>query len=149
MPFSMAFFMKPFIWSSPRAILILAIPFMFARAWFQRFSSFLLKLGFYCSRTNTSLFVFTRKDDLIYVLIYVDDIILTGNNPALINQFISQLNSEFAVKDLGLLNYFLGLEVSYIPNGFLLSQVKYATDILVCAQLLDSKPITTPMIVSQ
>ena len=118
------------------------------RAWFQRFSSFLLKLGFFCSRVDTSLFVFTKKDDLIYLL-YVDDIILTGNNPALINRFISQLHSEFAVKDLGPLSYFLGLEVSYIPDGFFLSQVKYATDILARAQLLDSKPVTTPMIVSQ
>ena len=119
------------------------------RAWFQRFSSFLLKLGFFCSCADTSLFVFTKKDDLIYLLLYVDNIILTGNNPALINQFISQLHSEFAVKDLGPLSYFLGLEVSYIPDGFFLSQVKYATDILARAQLLDSKPVTTPMIVSQ
>ncbi|RVW54772.1 Retrovirus-related Pol polyprotein from transposon RE1 [Vitis vinifera] len=119
------------------------------RAWFQRFSSFLLKLGFFCSRAYTSLFVFTMKDDLIYLLLYVDDIILTGNNPTLINRFISQLHSEFAVKDLGPLSYFLGLEVSYIPDGFFLSQVKYATDILARAQLLDSKPVPTPMIVSQ
>ncbi|RVW16345.1 Retrovirus-related Pol polyprotein from transposon RE1 [Vitis vinifera] len=128
MPFSMAFFMKLFIWSSHRAMLILAIPFI---------------------RADTSLFVFTKKDDLIYLLLYVDDIILTGNNLALINRFISQLHSEFAVKDLGPLSYFLGLEVSYIPNGFFLSQVKYATDILARAQLLDSKPVPTPMIVSQ
>ena len=119
------------------------------RAWFQRFSSFLLKLGFFCSRADTSLFVFNRQDDLIYLLLYVDDIILTGNTSALINRFISQLHSEFAVKDLGPLNYFLGLEASPTPDGLFLSQVKYATDVLARAQLLDSKPVTTPMIVSQ
>ena len=55
------------------------------RAWFQRFSSFLLRLGFSCSRAYIFLFVFNRQDDLIYLLLYVDDIILTGNNSALIN----------------------------------------------------------------
>ena len=58
------------------------------RAWFQRFSSFLLRLGFSCSRAYTSLFVFNWKDDLIYLLLYADDIILIGNNSALINRFI-------------------------------------------------------------
>lgn len=119
------------------------------RAWFHRFSSFLLKLGFFCSRAATSLFVFHRQDDLIYLLLYVDDIILIGNNSALITQFISQLHSKFGVKDLGSLNYFLGLEASSIPGSNFLSQVKYATNVLAHAQLLDSKPVTTPMIVSQ
>ncbi|WJZ98521.1 hypothetical protein VitviT2T_017037 [Vitis vinifera] len=59
------------------------------RAWFQHFSSFLLRLGFSCSRADTSLFVFNQQDDLIYLLLYVDDIILTGNNFVLINRFIS------------------------------------------------------------
>ena len=59
------------------------------RAWFQRFSSFLLQLGFSCSCADTSLFVFNRQDDLIYLILYVDDIILTGNNFVLINRFIS------------------------------------------------------------
>ena len=99
------------------------------RAWFQRFSSFLLLLGFSCSHADTSLFVFNRQDNLIYLLLYVDDIILIGNKYALINQFISQLHSEFAVKDLGPLTYFLGLEASSIPDGLFLSQVKYATDV--------------------
>ena len=91
-----------------------------------------------------TLFVFTRKDDLIYLLLYVDDIILTRNNPALINGFISQLHSEFAVNDLGPQNYFLRLEVSYIPDGFFHSQVKYAIDILARAQLLDKNQLLLP-----
>ena len=118
-------------------------------AWFQRFSSFLPRLGFSCSCAYTSLFVFNRKDDLIYLLLYVDDIILTRNNSTLINRFISQLHSEFAIKDLGPLTYFLGFEASSIPDGLFLSQVKYATNVLARAHLLDSKPVTTPMIVSQ
>ena len=119
------------------------------RAWFQHFSSFLLRLCFSCNRPDTSLFVFNQQDDLIYLFLYVDDIILTVNNSVLINRFISQLHSEFVVKDLGPLTYFLGLEASSIPNNLFLIQVNYATDVLAHAQFLDSKPVTTSMIISQ
>ena len=70
---------------------------------------------------------------------YVDDIILTGNQPKFITQFISRLHKGFAIKDLGKLSYFIGLEVAYIDNGLFLSQTKYAHEILSLAGLLDSK----------
>lgn len=119
------------------------------RAWFQRFSSFLLTLGFSCSRADTSLFVFHQQSNIIYLLLYVDDIIVTGNNSSLIDSFTRKLHSEFATKDLGSLSYFLGLEASPTPDGLFISQLKYARDILTRAQLLDSKPVHTPMVVSQ
>jgi hypothetical protein len=119
------------------------------RAWFQRFSSFLLQLGFYCSRADTSLFVFHKHSDMIYLLLYVDDIIITGNNPSLLENFTCKLNSEFATKDLGSLSYFLGLKATPTTDGLFISQLKYACDILTRAQLLDSKPVHTPMVVSQ
>lgn len=75
---------------------------------------------------------------------YVDDIILTGNNPSMIRLFISTLHFEFAIKDLGKLNYFLGLEVTYTSSGLFLSRAKYAKDILLKANLLDSKPVSIP-----
>lgn len=53
----------------------------------------------------------------MYLLVYVDDLILTGNDELAITSFISRLNREFAIKDLGDLNYFLGLEVAYTENG--------------------------------
>uniref|UniRef100_A0A2N9JAS4 Reverse transcriptase Ty1/copia-type domain-containing protein n=1 Tax=Fagus sylvatica TaxID=28930 RepID=A0A2N9JAS4_FAGSY len=87
------------------------------RAWFQRFSSFLLQLGFYCSRADTSLFVFHKHSNIIYLLLYVDDIIITGNNPSLLENFTCKLNSEFATKDLGSLSYFLGLEATPTTDG--------------------------------
>ena len=118
------------------------------RAWFQRFSSFLLTLGFSCSRADTSLFVFHQQSGIIYLLLYVDDIIITGNNSSLLDSFTRKLHSEFATKDLGSLSYFLGLESSPTPDGLFLSQLKYARDILTRAQLLDSKPVHTPMVVS-
>ncbi|KAJ9552360.1 hypothetical protein OSB04_016405 [Centaurea solstitialis] len=118
------------------------------RAWFQRLSSFLTQLGFTCSRADTSLFVFRRNSCILYLLVYVDDIILTGNNNDFIAQFVSRLHKEFAIKDLGKLSYFLGLEASYTNDGLFLTQAKYAHDILSRAGLLDTKPVSTPLTTS-
>ncbi|KAI3673709.1 hypothetical protein L6452_39837 [Arctium lappa] len=114
-------------------------------AWFQHLSTFLLSYGFTCSRADTSLFVLTRDSCIMYLLVYVDDLILTGNDETTITTFISRLNHEFAIKDLGDLNYFLGLEVAYMDNGLFLTQSKYASDILKKADLYDSKPVSTPL----
>lgn len=91
------------------------------RAWFQRLSLFLISLGFSCSCADTSLFVFKKAYSILYLLVYVDDIILTGNHTTLIRDFITRLNKEFLITDLGKLNYFLGLEVSYLDSGIFLS----------------------------
>ena len=71
------------------------------RAWFDRFSAFLLKYGFFCSLANPSLFIFHSNLGTLILLLYVDDILLTGSSTALISTFIQLLSSEFAMKDLG------------------------------------------------
>ena len=119
------------------------------RAWVQRFSSFILKLGFTCSHDDTSLFVLHRQQQIIYLLLYVDDIILTSYNNSLLNSFIQQLHSKFTTKDLGSLSYFLGLEATSTSTRLFLSQTKYARKILTRAQLLDCKPVSTLMVVTQ
>lgn len=100
------------------------------RAWFHRLSNFLTTHGFMCSRAYTSLFVFRRDSCIMYLLVYVDDLILIGNHEQTIKAFITRLYKEFAIKDLGEFNYFLGLEVTYTINGLFLNQSKYARDIL-------------------
>ena len=65
------------------------------RAWFQRFSLFLLTLGFSCSRADTSLFLFHQQSNLIYFLLYVDDIMVTGNNSSFIDSFTRKLHFEY------------------------------------------------------
>lgn len=119
------------------------------RAWFHRLSTFLVSYGFLCSRANTSLFVYTNNSNIIYLLLYVDDLILTGNNETMLPSFTTRLHHEFAIKDLGDLNYFLGLEVSHTEDGLFLSQTKYAKDVLSRADLLDSKPVSTPLAVNE
>ena len=117
------------------------------RAWFHRFSSFLQKLGFLLSQADSSLFVHHTIANTIYLLLYVDDMVLTGNNSALIQTLITRLSTEFAMKDLGSLHYFLGVEAQHNSQGLFLSQTKYALDLLQCADMVDAKPITTPFVV--
>ena len=79
------------------------------------------------------------------VLIYVDDILVTGSDNKLVEEIISRLGSEFALKDSGDFNYFLGLEVTPSAAGIHLSQTKYIGDLLKKAQIINSKGCQTPM----
>ncbi|XP_043710334.1 uncharacterized mitochondrial protein AtMg00810-like [Telopea speciosissima] len=80
-----------------------------------------------------------------YVLVYVDDILVTGNQPAHITALLQQLASEFSIKDLGRLNFFLGFEATYQPDEVILSQTRYITNLLQRAGMVDCKPVLTPM----
>uniref|UniRef100_A0A2N9GBB0 Integrase catalytic domain-containing protein n=1 Tax=Fagus sylvatica TaxID=28930 RepID=A0A2N9GBB0_FAGSY len=115
------------------------------RAWFDRFSSFLLTLGFKCSTADSSLFIFRSKNVIILLLVYVDDIIVTSNTPSVLSRLVSRLSSEFSMKDLGPLHYFLGIEVIPFSGGLFLSQQKYARDILARSSMTGCNPIGTPL----
>ena len=71
------------------------------RAWYSRFASHLLQLGFVEAKTDTSLFVYHRGDDMVYLLLYVDDIVLTTSSTPLLRCTIDALQREFSMKDLG------------------------------------------------
>ncbi|GKB90826.1 ribonuclease H-like domain-containing protein, partial [Tanacetum coccineum] len=79
------------------------------RAWFQRFAGYATQVGFQQSKTDSSLFIYHRGSDIAYLLLYVDDIILTASSFAFLQRVIASLHGEFAMTDLGLLNYFLGI----------------------------------------
>ena len=115
------------------------------QAWFSRLSTKLLELGFHGSRSNSSLFIYKTKSLTIYILIYVDDIIITSSQPVAIDDLLHSLTAEFAVKDLGTLNFFLGVEVISNPQGILLSQHRYIMDLLLRTKMSEAKPINTPM----
>ncbi|XP_043710497.1 uncharacterized mitochondrial protein AtMg00810-like [Telopea speciosissima] len=80
-----------------------------------------------------------------YVRMYVDDILVTGNQPMHIDTLLQQLVSEFSIKDLGRLNFFLGIEATYNSDGLTLSQSRYIADLLQRAGMSDCKPVLTPM----
>ncbi|GKC68087.1 ribonuclease H-like domain-containing protein [Tanacetum coccineum] len=98
------------------------------RTWFQQFSSFITRVGFQHSKSDTSLFVYHKGLNVAYLLLYVDDIILTASSTALLQRIITLLHSEFAMSDLGSLNYFLGISVQRSKSGLFLSQSKFADD---------------------
>ncbi|KAB2607265.1 hypothetical protein D8674_006982 [Pyrus ussuriensis x Pyrus communis] len=87
------------------------------RAWYEKLHAALRTLGFVGSQSDHSLFV--KKDPLVFVLVYVDDIIVTGPSTSACQQVISQLSSLFPIKDLGALHYFLGIEVHRSSTGAL------------------------------
>jgi hypothetical protein len=82
----------------------------------------LLHLGFMASKADSYLVIIWTPTYCIFILIYVDDIILTGSSSSTIDDLLVQLCMEFVVKDLGPLRYFLGGEVTKVPNGLMLSQ---------------------------
>nr|GEX21404.1 ribonuclease H-like domain-containing protein [Tanacetum cinerariifolium] len=114
------------------------------RAWFQRFASFVTQIGFQHSKTDTSLFVFHHGSDIAYLLLYVDNIILTASSTALLQRIIALLHSEFAMTDLGSLNYFLGISAQRSSSGTFLSQSKFAKEIIERAHMQNCNPCKTP-----
>ncbi|GKA91778.1 ribonuclease H-like domain-containing protein [Tanacetum coccineum] len=83
--------------------------------------------------------------DTAYLLLYVDDIILTASFTALMQRIISSLHAKFAMTDLGPLNYFLGISATRTTADIFLSQTKYATKILERAHMLNYNPCRTPV----
>uniref|UniRef100_A0A2N9G004 Reverse transcriptase Ty1/copia-type domain-containing protein n=1 Tax=Fagus sylvatica TaxID=28930 RepID=A0A2N9G004_FAGSY len=114
------------------------------RAWFDSFTTQLLHLGFNASTTDSSLFIYHHKGVIAYLLLYVDDIVLTSNSTSILDHLILQLSQVFDIKDLGTLHYFLGIQVIRTPENLLLTQTKYASDLLIKHHMVDSKPAKTP-----
>ena len=115
------------------------------RAWFSRLSSHLLALGFRGSRSDSSLFIYHSATVTIYFLIYMDDLIITVSKPSAIDDLLCHLKANFAIKDLGSLNFFLGVEVLPNSSGIVLSKKRYIVDLLRKTNMLEAKPVSSPM----
>jgi hypothetical protein len=115
------------------------------RAWFDKLKTTLLNWKFKNSRADTSLFFYKTGKLIMLVLVYVDDIIITGNDVKALQNFTQRLNKEFASKDLGELHYFLGIEAVRDTTGIYLSQSKYIEDLLTRNKMTNCKPCATPM----
>lgn len=94
---------------------------------------------------DTSLFFTKGANSLIYVLIYVYDIVFTGPCQSVVSKFIIKLAHKFSLKDLGELDFFLGVEVQRFSHGLFLSQRKYIADLLGRATMSDCKPASSPL----
>nr|GEY99218.1 copia protein [Tanacetum cinerariifolium] len=115
------------------------------RAWYQRFVDYVSYIGFIHSKSDHSLFIYKSGRDIAYILLYVDDIILTASSDSLHQHIMKLLSDEFAMKYLGPLSYFLGIAISRTRDGLFLNQTKYACEILERAGLTRCKPSHTPV----
>ncbi|XP_071679967.1 uncharacterized protein [Lolium perenne] len=115
------------------------------RAWYSRLSSQLIHYGFVASKSDTSLFIFHKPNVSIYMLIYVDDIIVASSSSAATDALLKVLSGQFALKDLGDLHYFLGIEVHKVDDGIVLNQTKYAQDVLARVGMTHCSGSPTPL----
>jgi hypothetical protein len=113
------------------------------RAWFQRFSSFIQTIDFTPSLSDTSLFIYHHNNDISYLLLYVDDIVLIASSQTFLDHIITLLRSEFSMTDLGLLHHFLNIAFLCDSSGLFLSQRPYIIDLLSRAGMLDCQPSHT------
>ncbi|KAJ9551410.1 hypothetical protein OSB04_015455 [Centaurea solstitialis] len=116
-----------------------------SRQWFSKFSSTLITQGFHQSLADYSLFTLHKDSISVFVLVYVDDIIITGNDDNEISKVKKFLEKSFSIKDLGPLKYFLGIEVSRSSRGIFLCQRKYILDILKDTGMTGARVASFPM----
>jgi hypothetical protein len=115
------------------------------RAWYARLSERLNQLGFVSSKADTSLFIFSQGDVCIYMLVYVDYIVIAGSTSVVVDRLVQSLSESFPIKDMGKLDYFLGLEAAYTSGGMTLTQRKYALDLLHRVNMENCNPTSTPL----
>jgi len=115
------------------------------RAWFGRFTKSMKFIGYTQNNSDHTLFLKHNQDKVTALIIYVDDMIVTGNDPNEILSLERHLASEFDMKQLGDLKYFLGIKVARSKHGIFLSKRKYVLDLLTETRMLECKPIDTPI----
>ena len=114
-------------------------------AWFGRLSLAMRKYGFQTSNFDHTLFLKHRQAKIAALIVYVDDMIITRNDTEEVVKLQKLLGTEFEMKSLGRLKYFLGIEVAQFKRGIFLSQRKSTLDLLSEVGLLDCKPIDVPI----
>jgi hypothetical protein len=115
------------------------------RAWYEKMDGFLMSLGFNKSTADPNLYYHIDGNECLILVLYVDDLFLTGSE-RLIAECKQALTAKFEMKDLGLMHYFLGLEVWQRKDEIFLSQGKYTMEILKKFKMTDCKSMPTPMV---
>lgn len=104
--------------------------------WFMRLHDFLVCVGFCPSKTDISLFVYSTGVIQLYLLVYVDDILVMGSDSAHVSGLVSRMAAEFKVRDMGAPTFFLRIEMVSHNCGLLLLQYWYMKSILKCAGMV-------------
>ncbi|KAL2933741.1 Retrovirus-related Pol polyprotein from transposon TNT 1-94, partial [Bienertia sinuspersici] len=115
------------------------------RQWFTKLSSALKECGFLQSKTDYSMFIHEDHSSITVELVYVDNLLIAGNDEDHITKVKEFLSSNFYMKDLGAIRYFLGIEIDRSHQGFFLSQKKYAQDLIKEYGMNKAKPLRLPL----
>eukprot|EP00253_Pinus_taeda_P007074 PITA_07074 len=116
------------------------------RAWYEKLTEHLLKLNFkHFDLDDATLFVKKVGKTVVYLVVYVDDLLMTGNNESYIASIKKELGRSFEMTDLGYVHYYLGIEVTQRPKSIFISQKKYIRDLLNRFGMTEYNPLTTPM----
>ena len=118
------------------------------RAWYAKIDSFLLLVGFTRCHSDSNVYILHSDDAHLLLVLYVDELIITGSTSFIIDSVKTSLQDRFSMTDLGLLHYFLGIEITQSSVGITLSQPKYALDLLSRFHMSDCKPAPTPFLSS-
>jgi len=116
------------------------------RAWFGRFTEAMKRIGYHQDNSDHTLFIKQKNGKVTLLIIYVDDMIVTIDDTDEIKKLQECLSTEFEMKDLGGLKYFLGIEVARTKDGIYLSQQKYILDLLSETGMLECKPVESPIV---
>ncbi|KAJ0801006.1 putative RNA-directed DNA polymerase [Helianthus annuus] len=115
------------------------------RAWYSRIEGYFTSCGFKKCANEHTLFTKIYKGVKIIICLYVDDLIIASNSSSMILEFKESMKREFEMTDMGVLHYFLGMEVTYKNGDIMLSQQKYARGLLDKFKMMNCKAVSTPM----
>ncbi|PKU66764.1 Retrovirus-related Pol polyprotein from transposon TNT 1-94 [Dendrobium catenatum] len=114
------------------------------RQWYTTFTTHLINIGFQHSKADPSLLVYRRQHTQLFLLVYVDDILITGNDNEAIANLLHNLHSKFTMKQLGLARHFLGITIQSTQDKYFLSQQSYAQSLLEQTNLQQCNSLSNP-----
>jgi hypothetical protein len=115
------------------------------RAWHEALKTYVVSYGFSTSCSDSSLFIYNKDGVQSFLLVYVDDLLITGSHDKFVQQYMKELSSKFSLKYLGYPHYFLGIEIVPTKNGLFLNQHRYMRDLLEKFNMAGAKPTNTPL----
>jgi hypothetical protein len=116
------------------------------RAWYANIDSYLLSQNFLCYKSDPNVYMLRTDDSFLLLVLYVDDLLITGCSTLVISAVKRILHDRFLMKDMGPLHFFLGLEINQDASGIKLSQAKYARYLLEKFHMTDCKSALTPFL---
>ena len=120
------------------------------RAWYSDIDAYFITKGFQRSKSEPTLYVKTQgKTDILIISLYVDDLVFTGSDEKMIEEFKLDMMKKYEMNDLRLLHYFLGIEIYQNKESVFICQKKYAKTLLEKFRMSNCKSVATPLVVNE